>query len=129
MLSWENWIPNAMFVNLVLRVRFSSGKHQEHGLWPLPRQEVRKSWNSGSSTHAQKFKTKVVVNGYKDGPSLRLRINWKWSESVLPQSRHQSLGSTQGSGKLYLGEHAPWGSYSQNWLVEPYCACSLLVLT
>ena len=30
-----------------------------------------------------------------------------------PQSRHQSLGSTQGSGKLYLGEHAPWGSYSQ----------------
>ena len=21
--------------------------------------------------------------------------------------RHQSLGSTQGSGKLYLGEHAP----------------------
>ena len=23
------------------------------------------------------------------------------------------VGSTQGSGKLYLGEHAPWGSYSQ----------------
>ena len=28
-------------------------------------------------------------------------------------SRHQSLGSAQGSGKLYVGEHAPQGSYSQ----------------
>ena len=36
--------------------------------------------------HAQKFKTTVVVNGYKNGPSLRLPIhvnNWKWPESVF----------------------------------------------
>ena len=29
-------------------------------------------------------------------------------------SRHQSLGSTQGFGKLSVGEHAHYGSYSQN---------------
>ena len=34
---------------------------------------VRKSRTSGLSTHAQKFETRVVVNGYKNGPSLRLR--------------------------------------------------------
>ena len=28
----------------------------------------------GSSTRAQDFETTVVVNGYKNGPSLRLRI-------------------------------------------------------
>ena len=46
----------------------------------------RKSANHGLpalSTHAQKFETTVVVNGYKNGPSLRLRINWKWPESVF----------------------------------------------
>ena len=59
------------------------GQHQEHGLWPLPRQEVHKSRTSGSSTHAQKFETTVVVNSYKDGPSLQLRINWKWPESAF----------------------------------------------
>ena len=25
----------------------------------------------------------MAVNGYKTGPSLRLRINWKWPQSVL----------------------------------------------
>ena len=43
----------------------------------------RKSRTSGSSTHAQKFETTVVVNGYKNGSSLKLRINWKWPESVF----------------------------------------------
>ena len=28
-------------------------------------------------------------------------------------SRHQSHGSTQGSGKLCVAEHAPYGSYSK----------------
>ena len=32
---------------------------------------------------------------------------------ALYHSRHQNLGSTQGSGKLCVGEHEPWGSYSQ----------------
>ena len=58
---------------------FSFVQHDEHGLWPLSRQEVRKSRTSDSSTHAQKFETTVVVNGYKTGPSLRLRINWRWA--------------------------------------------------
>ena len=62
---------------------FSFVQHDEHGLWPLSRQEVGKSRASDSSTHAQKFETTVVVNGYKNGPSLRLRINWRWPESVF----------------------------------------------
>ena len=41
------------------------------------------SRTSGSSTQAQKFETTVVVNGYKNGPSLRLRIKCKWPESVF----------------------------------------------
>ena len=56
---------------------------KKHGLWPLSRQEVRKSRTFGSSTHAQKIETTVVVNGYKNGPSPRLRINRKWPESVF----------------------------------------------
>ena len=70
-------------LNLVSRVHFSFGQHQEHEFRPLPRKEVRKSRTSGSSTHAQKFETTAVVNGYKNGPSLRLRINWKWPESAF----------------------------------------------
>ena len=38
---------------------------------------------SGSFTYAQKFETTVVLNSYKNGPSLRLRTNWKWPESVF----------------------------------------------
>ena len=70
-------------LDLVPRVRSSFGQHQEHGLWPLPRREVRKSRTSSSSTHAQKIETTVVFNGYKNGPSLRGRINWRWPESVF----------------------------------------------
>ena len=71
-LSWRWLCPN-----LVPRVRFPFGQHQEHILWPLPRQEVHKSQTSGMSMHAQKFETTVIVNGYKNGPSLPLPINWK----------------------------------------------------
>ena len=47
----------------------------------------------------------------------------EWRIKIRGHSRHQGLGSTQGSGKLSLGEHAPLE------LFEPYGACSLLVLT
>ena len=50
--------------NLVPRVRFPFRQHQEHGLWPNPKQGVRESRTSDSSTQAQKFETMVVVNGY-----------------------------------------------------------------
>ena len=56
----------------------------------------RKSANyglPGSSTHAQKFETTVVVNGYKIGPSLRLRISWKWPESVFLVLTKRKAGS------------------------------------
>ena len=76
-------IPVAISPNLVPRVHFPFGQHQEHGLWPDPKQEVRESRTSDSSTQTQKFETMVVVNGYQSGPSLRLRINWKWPESVF----------------------------------------------
>ena len=39
--------------NLVPRVRFPFGQHQEHGLWPDPKQEVRESRTSDSSTQIQ----------------------------------------------------------------------------
>ena len=46
-------------------------------------QEIHKSRTSGPSTQAQKFEATVAVNGYKNGPSLRLRINGKWPESMF----------------------------------------------
>ena len=72
-------------INLVPRSCFffcsASIQHQEHGLWPRPTREIRKSRTSGSSTHAQKFDPTFIVNGYKNRPSLRLLINWKSPES------------------------------------------------
>ena len=56
--------------NLISRIHFSVGWHQEHRLRPLPRQEVLKSQTFGLSMHTQKFETTVVINGYKNGPSL-----------------------------------------------------------
>ena len=66
---------------------------------------------------------------------LRFSLLFKHSISscvnflALRHSRHQSLGSTQGSGKLYEGKHAPQSSHSQKLAIGPYGACSLLVLT
>ena len=45
-------------------------------------------------------------NGYQDW------FRKQWIQRTIQKkqrthSRHQSLGSTQGSGKLYVGEHAP----------------------
>ena len=39
--------------DLVPRVRFPFGQHQEQGLWPDPKQEVRESRTSDSSTQIQ----------------------------------------------------------------------------
>ena len=49
----------------------------------VPKQGVGESQTSGTSTQTQKFETVVVVNDYKNRPSMRLRINWKWPESVF----------------------------------------------
>ena len=40
----------------------------------------------------------------------KYRSNWT-------HLRHRSLGSTKGSGKLYVGEHAPKSSYSQKLVI------------
>ena len=95
-LSWRWLCPN-----LVPEVRFSFGQHQEHGLWPLPRQEVHKSQTSGMSTHAQKIETTVIVNGYKNGPSLPLPINWKKPESVFLVLTKRKANS---GGKIGCGQ-------------------------
>ena len=43
-----------------------------------------------------------------------LRQTPRWlNHFSLDHSRHQSLGSTQSSGELCVGEHAPYGSYNQ----------------
>ena len=44
-----------------------------------------KARNSGSSRQTQKFEKIVFFNGYKNGPSLRLRRDWKWPLSVFLQ--------------------------------------------
>ena len=62
------------------------------------------------------LKQTVAVNAYKNGPSLRLCINWKWHESVflvLAKGKH-TLGTrfvakiTPSGTKLYnfCGWHA-----------------------
>lgn len=89
--TWKNLIsqPNAHVPSWILHPPFPvsspesacplvSTKNTDS--WPLSRHELRKSRTSGSSTHAQKLETTVVVNGYNKGPSLRLRISWKWPE-------------------------------------------------
>lgn len=60
--KYLTWLLKEMLLlfNLVPRLRFSFGQHQEHGVWPLPIMEVCKS----------------------NRPSLRLRMKWKWPESV-----------------------------------------------
>ena len=55
-----------------------SGSQSPLFFWLAPRTRT-----SGSSTHAQNFETTAVVNGCENGPSLRLRINWKWPKSVF----------------------------------------------
>ena len=76
----------------VSRVSFSSPEStillacgRDRELWLVPNQEVRESQTSNSSTQTQKFETKVVANGYKNAPSLRLHIFRNWPElSILP---------------------------------------------
>ena len=55
------------------------------------KQEVRKSRTSVSSTQAHKFETTVVVNGYKNGPSLRLCIKWKWPRVLGADQKKSGL--------------------------------------
>ena len=45
----------------VPRARFSFGQHQEHGPLPIPKQEVRQSRTSGSSTQTHKLGTTVIA--------------------------------------------------------------------
>ena len=93
--------------NLVHRVRFFFLSAPRTRTLVNPWQEVRKSRTSGSSTHVQKFETTVVVNGYKNGLSLRLRINWKWSESVflMLSSNLDSRALLLTEGEKSSGEH------------------------
>ena len=51
---------------------FGQHVHQEHGLRPVPKQKVPKSWTYGSSTQTQNFE---AMRSCKNGPSLQLRIN------------------------------------------------------
>ena len=69
---------------------------------PESKQEVRESWTFGSSTQTQKLETIGVVNGYKNGPSLPLRISWKW-----PTRQHS--GQTPGMRKWvhFFGSRGP----------------------
>ena len=83
MIDHMNSLRCCLSCNLVPRVRFSFCQRQEHGLWPHPGQEVRKSRTSCSSAHAQKFETTEVVNSYKNGSSLLLPISWKCPESMF----------------------------------------------
>ena len=56
---------------------------------------------------------KIIYNFYFN-VTMTSNINVSMNTYRDIHSRHQSIGSTQGSGKLYVGKHAPWGSYSQN---------------
>ena len=62
------------------------------GLWLVPNQEVRESRTSGSSTQTQKSETTVVANGYKNAPSLRLRIFRNWPELSIPAAGKKDRG-------------------------------------
>ena len=62
------------------------------GLRKVPNQEIRDSRTSGSSTQTQKFETIVVANGYKNAPSLRLRIFRNWPELSIPAAGQKDRG-------------------------------------
>lgn len=61
----------------------SSVSTKNNDLWLVPNQEVRESRTSGSSTQSQKFESIAVTNGYKNAPSLRLRMFRDWPEVVV----------------------------------------------
>ena len=63
------------------------------GLRKVPNQEIRDSRTSGSSTQTQKFETIVVANGYKNAPSLRLRIFRNWPELSIPAAGQKDRGN------------------------------------
>ena len=80
--------------NLVPGVRFPLGQHQEHGLWPDPKQEVRESQTSDSPTQTQKFETMVVVNGL---------LEWTFTANAhqLEMARVRVLGADQKESWLW----------------------------
>ena len=71
----------------------------------------RKSANHGLPVPLRRLRnlTTVVVNGYKNGPSLRLRINWKWPKSVFLVLTKRKADSGDEIGlncdDLYLENH------------------------
>ena len=58
-------------------------------------------FETGQTSEPTSANISVVSRSSKRGPTMLS----SFAQQI--HSRHQSLGSTQGSGKLYAGEHAP----------------------
>ena len=105
--------------NLVPRVRFSFGQHREHGLSLvtsktgslLPRPQRSLLGTRLGSRQIMDFRVvyarsenlnNCVCQGYENGPSLRLRINWNWPnwpESVFSLLTKRKADSRDEIGK------------------------------
>ena len=70
---------------LVPRAHDPSGPRQGSRALAGSKPGVSEPRTSGPSTQTQKFETIVVANGYKNAPSLRLRIFRNWPELSIPE--------------------------------------------
>ena len=64
------------------RVRFSFGQHQEHGVWPLPRQDVLKSRTSGSSTQITDFRLVYARSEIWNNTDCQRLQKWTFTTTV-----------------------------------------------
>ena len=69
--------------------------------WPAAEIESSGWFQAGSSTQTQKFETIVVASGYKNAPSLRLRISRNWPELSIPEGSW-ALGTRMGTNLLHF---------------------------